>query len=57
MAEKAVQDLKESRMKERIDATTTHVVCGTSRRTLNLIRGLIRGLRLVSFQWVNPSTI
>ena len=38
---------------ELVDDSTTHVVCGDSRRTLNVMRGVIRGIHLVTYQWVS----
>ncbi len=40
-------------MKENVDDSTTHVVCGASRRTLNVLYAITRGCWLVSQEWVS----
>ncbi len=52
MVEKAVEQLQEFKLVETVNDTTTHVVCGDSRRTLNVMRAVVRGIRIVSFNWV-----
>lgn len=37
---------------ENVNETTTHLVCGEPRRTLNVLRCLARGIWLVTKEWV-----
>ncbi|KAK2713491.1 microcephalin-like [Artemia franciscana] len=50
-----VAKLKKFRIIKKPDSTTTHIVCGSPRRTLNLLHGLVRGCWIVSFSWVLES--
>ena len=36
-----------------VGSTTSHLVCGGNRRTLNVLRALARGCWIVSLEWVN----
>ena len=38
-----------------VTATTTHVVCGESKRTLNILRGMLRGCWILSKSWLYES--
>ena len=38
---------------DNVNETTTHVICGESRRTLNVLYGLARGIWLLSKEWVS----
>ena len=38
-----------------ISERTTHVVCGDARRTMNLVKGLVRGCWILSKEWVLAS--
>lgn len=40
---------------ETISEKTTHVVCGDARRTINLVKGLVRGCWILSKEWVLAS--
>lgn len=40
-------------IKSEVDGTTTHVVCGDERRTMNLLRGISYGCWIVSVDWVS----
>ena len=40
---------------ESITEVTTHVVCGDARRTINLVKGLVRGCWIISKAWVLAS--
>lgn len=40
-------------IKSVVDSSTTHVVCGDSRRTMNVLRGISYGCWLVSVDWVS----
>lgn len=51
--EKAVEKMKGFKIVEAVNDTTTHVVCGDSRRTINVMRGVVRGIRIVTLEWVN----
>jgi len=39
-------------MENKVTASTTHVVCGGPKRTINLLRGIARGCWLVTYEWV-----
>ena len=39
-------------MLDNVDDTTTHVVCGGNRRTLNVLYAIAHGCWLVSQEWV-----
>lgn len=51
--EKAVEEIKGFKVIEIVNDTTTHVVCGDSRRTLNVMRGIVRGVKIVTLNWVS----
>jgi len=51
----AVRALKCYKLVETLDDSTSHIVCGDSRRTMNVMKGLVRGLKIVSLQWVHDS--
>jgi len=38
-----------------VNETTSHVICGEPRRTLNLLQCLARGVWLLSKEWVRIS--
>ena len=40
---------------ENISEKTTHVVCGDARRTINLVKGMVRGCWILSKEWVLAS--
>lgn len=44
--------MKRFKLIDTVDDTTTHVICGDSRRTLNVMRGVVRGAKIVTFNWV-----
>ncbi|XP_038047413.1 microcephalin-like isoform X3 [Patiria miniata] len=50
-----IKKLKRFTMEDNVSHTTTHIVCGESRRTLNLLRGIARGCWLLSVEWVLKS--
>ena len=50
---RAVEALNGATITETVDDTTSHVVCGDSRRTLTVMRAVIRGAKLVTFHWVS----
>ena len=37
---------------DEVDDSTTHVICGEKRRTLNILYAIARGCWLVSQEWV-----
>ena len=37
---------------ENVNETTSHVICGEPRRTLNILQCLARGIWLVTKEWV-----
>lgn len=42
-------------MAETVSDTTTHVVCGDARRTINVMRAVVRGAKIVTLEWVTDS--
>lgn len=50
--EKSVEEMGGCKLHEVVDDSTTHVVCGDSRRTLNVMHGVVRGLHIVTTDWV-----
>ncbi|XP_013380533.1 microcephalin-like [Lingula anatina] len=42
-------------MLDTVDDSTSHIVCGESRRTLNILRGIARGCWVLSLEWVLKS--
>ncbi|XP_059153194.1 microcephalin-like [Physella acuta] len=50
-----VKKLGAFQMTNNVDATTTHVVCGDARRTLNVIHCVARGCWLLRKEWVLES--
>lgn len=55
--EKAVDEMKGFKIIDVVNDTTTHVVCGDPRRTLNVMRGVVRGVKIISLNWVSYSFI
>ncbi|KAH8301396.1 hypothetical protein KR059_001999 [Drosophila kikkawai] len=52
---KALRRLRGMRLDPTVTQRTTHLVSLEPRRTLNLLRGLMRGVWIVSYQWVLAS--
>ncbi|EDV56412.2 microcephalin [Drosophila erecta] len=52
---KALRKLRGMRLDPTVTQHTTHLVSLEPRRTLNLLRGLMRGVWIVSYQWVLAS--
>lgn len=52
VVEEAIEQMKRFKLNEVVDDSTTHVVCGDSRRTLNVMRGVVRGVKIVTLKWV-----
>lgn len=57
MVEGAVEALRGFKMVDVVNDTTTHIICGDARRTMNVMHGVVRGLKLVTFQWVRRSDL
>lgn len=55
MAKSVTKALGGCVISDNVRKSTTHVICGNARRTLNLLYGLIQGCWLVSKQWVFKS--
>ncbi|KAK4002058.1 microcephalin [Daphnia magna] len=55
IVEKAIEQMKRFKLIDTVDDTTTHVICGDSRRTLNVMRGVVRGAKIVTFNWITDS--
>lgn len=53
MVEKAIEQIRGFTLTDIVNDSTTHVVCGDTRRTLNVMRGVIRGAKIVSIDWVS----
>ncbi|XP_016985850.1 uncharacterized protein LOC108049237 [Drosophila rhopaloa] len=52
---KALRKLRGMRLDPTVTQRTTHLISLEPRRTLNLLRGLMRGVWIVSYQWVLAS--
>ncbi|ELU07307.1 hypothetical protein CAPTEDRAFT_222250 [Capitella teleta] len=55
MVRSVVSKLGTFRVEEDVSADTTHVICGSNRRTLNVLHGIAHGCWLVSLTWVMES--
>ncbi|EDW01520.1 GH20404 [Drosophila grimshawi] len=53
--QKAIRKLRGVRLDPTVTKRTTHLVSLEPRRTLNLLRGLIRGVWIVSYEWILES--
>merc|ERR1711974_164172 len=42
-----------AKIEQKVMHTTTHVVCGESRRTLNMLRAILSGCWIVSLDWLH----
>lgn len=51
----AIRKLRGMRLDPTVTKRTTHLVSLEPRRTLNLLRGLMRGVWIVSYKWVLES--
>ena len=52
MVRSVVKKLGGYRIASAVSETTTHVICGNDRRTLNVLLGICRGSWLLSLEWV-----
>ncbi|KAH8371690.1 hypothetical protein KR093_008515 [Drosophila rubida] len=52
---KAIRKLRGMRLDPTVTKNTTHLVSLEPRRTLNLLRGLMRGVWIVSYKWILDS--
>lgn len=52
MVEEAIEQMKRFKLTNIVNDTTTHVICGDPRRTLNVMRGVVRGVKIVTLNWV-----
>ncbi|XP_033252958.1 microcephalin-like isoform X1 [Drosophila miranda] len=53
--QKAIRKLRRMRLDPTVTNRTTHLVSVEPRRTLNLLRGLMRGVWIVNFGWIQDS--
>ena len=51
------KSLKRFNVVDTVCDTTTHIVCGDNRRTLNVLSGIARGCWLLSMEWVSIACI
>lgn len=51
----AVAKLGKFIIEKNVSEQTTHVVSLENRRTINLIRGIIRGLWILNYDWIEKS--
>lgn len=42
-------------MDTRVTSRTTHLVCFEKKRNMNMLRGVIRGVWLLDYAWINRS--
>ena len=52
MVRSVVKKLGGYRIASSVCETTTHVICGNDRRTINVLLGICRGSWLLSLEWV-----
>ena len=55
--EEAIEQMNRFKLIDEVDDSTTHVVCGDSRRTLNVMRGVVRGAKIVTLKWVRGPSL
>ena len=53
MVEQTVEALRGFKIQEIVEDSTTVVVCGDPRRTMNVMRAVVRGIKLVTYKWVS----
>ena len=41
-----------AKIEQRVSSTTTHLICGESRRTLNMLKAILHGCWIVSLNWL-----
>lgn len=51
----AITKLGNFEFAETVTGRTTHLITSEPRRTINLLRGLIRGLWILEFEWIGES--
>ena len=51
----AVAQLGAFTFQEEVSRTTTHVICGAPRRTMNILRAVCRGCWVISPEWISAS--
>lgn len=52
---KAVQKLGKFKLENKVSQFTTHLVAIENSRTINILRGLIRGVWILDYEWVLKS--
>ena len=50
-----VKQLGKYRVSASVDGDVTHVVCGASKRTMSVLRGIARGLWILDASWLYES--
>lgn len=52
-----VKKLGKFEIEDAVSVRTTHVVTLEPRRTVNLLKGMIRGLWIVTYDWIEKSAV
>eukprot|EP00118_Oscarella_pearsei_P026835 m.310502 g.310502 ORF g.310502 m.310502 type:complete len:585 (+) comp52066_c0_seq1:51-1805(+) len=55
IAESVVSKLGGFQLVNEVRSSTTHVICGKARRTINVLKGIAQGCWLLSFDWILTS--
>ena len=50
-----VEKLETFEISKTVCGTTTHIVCGGPRRTVNILAGTIKGCWILSLEWVSDN--
>lgn len=53
MVHRVVQQLGQFAIKPTVDMSTTHIVCGSVRRTYNILVGSVKGCWILPLEWVS----
>ena len=53
MIHRVVRQLGQFAIKPTVDATTTHIICGSVRRTYNILVGSVMGCWILPLEWVS----
>ena len=54
MVHRVVQRFGRFAVRPTVDETTTHVICGSVRRTYNILLGSVKGCWMLPLEWVRP---
>lgn len=55
MEPQAVKKLGKYKIEAKVSSKTTHLIAFDTRRTINMLRGLIRGIWILNYDWIQKS--